>query len=1080
MLKYSLKASTNPVYNKINYRDFYLAPDLSLISGVTDYYIGIKDGEEVSVSSPYFINGIRRPISLNLVRREGYVLTMEKFPILELKNVGEDREIVHYIEYNGNYYYEFSKDEFDGFMVGGFFYKRNHDNTVTLPIKNWIENGVVYIKGKKYYADMNLVPNNLYANGYETPTIKGSETNTVLDTIDSNAIKVVDYEYDKWKNVYKFVISNTERSTFIVNKAITVMHVPYVEYSGQTYYMDDVQTQYIDSDGIEYTETGYGCLINDKIYSISGISSLEDYQLMENGTTINVEGDEVTVHSDIRSEYWGFYILLYGDTDTFFINSNDTLIAENDAYYTTVDVIKDENGSKHINYCGNTYLVENKLCDFITFDGVRYEITYNDEYFKTGTITVDGNKINLLFFSDSDGLKAMLTDNTYIKDENGSVIYDLQNKSSVLSAYTVTERDGVEINGKKCPITKVFETSESAISGSDSTISVQTEREFCTIEGVEKIELSVLSTYGTNAILCVPSEFSSFDSEEQSKVEQINREIADNIDSFRFYFKETLFGEDNINPKKFAEFALTSDHPVSATELYGLTNDSFKIYQISDYLTFPIALGNKYDPTILKEDAIENAFTSEKTKESINEIVDMEKDVYYPSLKVYADSNGESFNDIDEIQFNLHFRNRDLDSWKVIQDNTEEIGDVTIHGQTYKTLYTTNSDSCNWFVTDYKKYKNLLGTGDADKLQSSSDLLTFLDFKEEDVKYRKNKIAKSFLRLSFYSTPNPNTQVLLATSTVFMNENSLYQKYLNIKINSEYMLNYNFNAESEDEAKTIFISIKQDSHLNYYLKASKPVRTVISCHLREVIHTPSEDFHDSRFDYMGTSENTKSEEIRLQINIGETESKHIKSVYGNGNQIIFVDGSNPLWDVSFPYKTSDGITYITAVTSNSTSSITEENEDLLMPYNDNALTSQLNIAPKYDSSNSSEGFYLYLFKEYSSKLREKTIYLKVEFCHAGNGLVIPFTIPMSKEKNTPLYLSDYDDVEELKDGIPLSELYNNSYIPINVKYDIKKHKYFYYLPDNYVENEKLGIDSNIMVLNLFELKIKDDSYETNS
>lgn len=89
----------------------------------------------------------------------------------------------------------------------------------------------------------------------------------------------------------------------------------------------------------------------------------------------------------------------------------------------------------------------------------------------------------------------------------------------------------------------------------------------------------------------------------------------------------------------------------------------------------------------------------------------MEKEVYYPVYPVIdndgnfaIDSNGmQLFNNVRSIEFNLHFRTRDEDSWKVIEDE----GNNSI----------TKSLS-NWFITDYEPYKHLLET-DGDKIQKN-------------------------------------------------------------------------------------------------------------------------------------------------------------------------------------------------------------------------------------------------------------------------------------------------------------------------------------------------------------------------
>jgi hypothetical protein len=62
--------------------------------------------------------------------------------------------------------------------------------------------------------------------------------------------------------------------------------------------------------------------------------------------------------------------------------------------------------------------------------------------------------------------------------------------------------------------------------------------------------------------------------------------------------------------------------------------------------------------------------------------------------------------------------------------------------------------------------------------------------------------------------------------------------------------------------------------------------------------------------------------------------------------------------------------------------------------------------------------------------------------------------------------------------VAMTDLYNKMYIPIKVIYSEKDKKYFYYLPERFVENDKMGVENSTMLFNLFELKIKNQSYET--
>ena len=79
---------------------------------------------------------------------------------------------------------------------------------------------------------------------------------------------------------------------------------------------------------------------------------------------------------------------------------------------------------------------------------------------------------------------------------------------------------------------------------------------------------------------------------------------------------------------------------------------------------------------------------------------------------------------------------------------------------------------------------------------NKADLLGYLNFTDNDVYYRKNKISKSFFRFSFYDSNDPIEQRLLFYSTVFLDSSVLYGKYLkqteeDYENNAGYMGNNN-------------------------------------------------------------------------------------------------------------------------------------------------------------------------------------------------------------------------------------------------------------------------------------------------
>ena len=78
-----------------------------------------------------------------------------------------------------------------------------------------------------------------------------------------------------------------------------------------------------------------------------------------------------------------------------------------------------------------------------------------------------------------------------------------------------------------------------------------------------------------------------------------------------------------------------------------------------------------------------------------------------------------------------------------------------------------------------------------------------------------------------------------------------------------------------------------------------------------------------------------------------------------------------------------------------------------------------------------------------------------------NGKMVP---------DTPYTLSNATDVENLKKGIKLEDVYAQTYIPLYAVYDFKNKEYAYVFDSRYVKED----DDDVINLNLFELKIAND------
>lgn len=363
----------------------------------------------------------------------------------------------------------------------------------------------------------------------------------------------------------------------------------------------------------------------------------------------------------------------------------------------------------------------------------------------------------------------------------------------------------------------------------------------------------------------------------------------------------------------------------------------------------PIPISNSFDTNLYQSDLLQEHFVEEEKRKAINKIVDLEKDVYYPVIK-----NNNGFSDVYTLRFNLHFREHRGDNW-LVDGNSFWNGVKQENGGTIDTQI----------------------TGDG-----VSDLLCFLDFNNNDIRYQKNKLKKSFLRLSFYDSTNPANQNMLGYSTIFLDSGNLFSKYVRYFETEGYNL------------------------INY----------------------------------------PKNENGKYTI-VNNQKGNRVDREYG----------------------------------------FDEEHR----------LSSQFVVKNKNTSTASSEGFYLYLWKDNESVLPQD-LYMKVEFNHAGYGRTIPFMMPYwdkqkwdddqkSGIKTFNEILNDWKDTKIVDSGGNVSWKNNTdghygmrqymkfSYIHLKYQYDKDNDKHIYYLdPETYGNIDfPEGKDGNEeIVINLYEAKVE--------
>lgn len=396
---------------------------------------------------------------------------------------------------------------------------------------------------------------------------------------------------------------------------------------------------------------------------------------------------------------------------------------------------------------------------------------------------------------------------------------------------------------------------------------------------------------------------------------------------------------------------------------YGSENEfdseNIAVYEYGYNMVSSISLSNSMEYRNTDVEVIAGKYTEDITKSIVPDIVDNEKRQFTPVM-----AKGDGFKTVEEIVFNLHFRSRE-------DEDSEEEGKLT---STWKTRDTQIWNGFEWAgYPDNSPLKRVVE--DSKYSDDLADELNHLGFTEDDIKYQKTKIKKTFIRLLFYSSKNMLDKELLYYSTIFLDSGKLYKTYGNI-MNT----------------------------------------------------TDNRGYHIPAFDIKRTDDNLR-------------------------------------------------------------------------------LSASFSVKNKYDTTKSSEGFYLYLFpNEVEGENKPKTIYMKVEFNHAGYGKTIPMMLPRHKyqivenddgtkgyNEKTQKYREIYPPIDSTDKNFPSSflieevvdkegnkgiamdfERYTDSImIPVNIIYDASSKNYLYYFP--WFNRAK----ENKITINLWEPRIRGSINGTN-
>ena len=894
MLRYKVKLNEPKGYNEIKCDELYLSPDMSFISGVTDYNYDLVDGQHLKIE--FNENNIFHDVVVKTenVTRKGYVIFNQEFTL----------EI--YKEYKGFYYidgkYYFCGKDDTQISIMGKTYSIT-DNKIKMNVVYWVEDDKVVIGDNAYKVEIELDKDgNEIVNHYIS--MKGGKQ-----------LPITDCKKEFWKKVTKFYIRKNDDYNLKLDDASCAKKYPFFIYTTEKDLKEnDETTLYNYNRNKHYLTFDKGAdkfqvTVDDKLF-------VQDYGKVVCSDT----NEEYNLEYEWRNTSSSNFLHLFLNAPQFNFVSGQKIIAESTSTISTKCDLYFSNGTSrtvggdYILYCGKRYNESVDTIDFVSIYGSEYELIYTDS---THGYVMHNNK--QIYFSINGTKATRITNSDSIKQEYNIVKYHyikIDNNKFLIKEYARVKYD----NSSKVDIASVD------------------------IIKKEKIILSVVDVISNSMLRCVVDV-----GDEDGDGSGACSVIASNYKAFSFKLLNPIFDEHNISKESFILAKSRGE-----TEVF----DVVKIFNPSFYIKLPMLVGNDISVNTLQEDTLENIFYANEIEKSINPHVDMEREIYYPCYK-----DGDKFFLINELQFDLHFRSRDLDTWKINEDTFTENEKKTLQVK------------CDWNLFDnYADYS--LYTDDTKPAISTSvdltyyqpaDLLYFLNFNDNDVFYQKSKIAKSFLRLLFFDSMDVANQTLLYSCTVFMNENKLYKTYI-------------------DEIN------KKDNK------------------------------------YISVSEEMNEEEILTSTTI---------SVYNDTCD----DSENVTFDET------------------------------------KRLAATFNVKNRYETEESAEGFYLHIFKEYCEKLHEKTIYMKVEFNHAGQGRTINFSMPFAYDSDgmNPELLNlspESGDLETFRQGYPLKELYSHLFIPINVVYDEKNKRYTYSLPNGLAKNTD---KKKVMKFNLYEIKIKDES-----
>lgn len=777
MLRLSYKKTINKQEEEIELEDFYISSDLSFISGTTSEMHNLAVNEKVWVKTNFYPEPVSLRVSgVDVVKRNGYILAPINLPIQIERYTDSSNETtnitpIRYVVYNGNTYFQDLGDKSNlSFKIDGLYYQCDYNNTsLNIMTKCYIDDNVVNVNGVEYQVIFSKNNNNISFKDYTgNAFIKPNNWNV------ENVTKKYDY-------IQKIQIGSKEPSFIDYISINRFGWVPYINYFGTRTFF-----------GWHFDENdvllGFGLNIGGNFYTAFPEHEGDDYSFDDDvynpllypvnddgKTLLSIDGVDYEVFFEPKAINEGRRICIETKEEHLPVMLNDFLIATSGIYSERVSVWTLDDGSQFLIYNGLRYNVTKNLCDTVIIKGKEYQLTYKGDSaapfvgMEASCRIDDGSMLYFVVSEINDAEQTVYKLKRVVKNEDGSLgdAYTVVNEGAVdnnMSKYTsgntysVTHYDGVQMNNIALPVEYDYqEDVDNVTILKDTYITVSTNAEY---------KLIVEDVVGSNKLIC------RVDTNDMNIPSYVRNDYIDtaieNLTSnipFTITKNYSVFGRVKLDATSWASQIRYSS---GCTSVYEITEikDNLSLYKLRGGMYLPITLTKTPEISLEQADTIMNSLYGEIEEQSNSPIIDMDKDIYVP---VYFD-NG-NINKIEKLEFNFHFRTRNLETWKIIEDEGSYIDNKT----TNKVQLSPDYQFCNWFSTDYYPYnmyneKDSNAHDDVDylnKCMNLSDLLGFLYFTTNDVQEKRKKLSKSFLRLTYFDSKDILTQNMLGTSTIY-------------------------------------------------------------------------------------------------------------------------------------------------------------------------------------------------------------------------------------------------------------------------------------------------------------------------